>query len=384
MGTKRDYYEVLGISKSATQDEIKKAFRRLAMMYHPDRNKASDAETKFKEINEAYETLSDEKKRESYDRFGHQSANAGGSGFGGSGFEDIFKHFGGFSRNGDDDVDGFDAIFNMFGGGGRKKKPHASKDLFDANVQAEMSISFLDSIIGIKKIIKYKIKKICHECNGNGGKTETCRHCHGSGTIVSTHQTPFGVMQSQNVCPYCKGTGQIIVEKCRVCGGHKYLEATEELNIEIQPGVATGDKIKFSNKGNMTRNGRGDLILFINVLTSHFFERKGDKIYTKALVDPITAITGGKIKIPTPYGIKEYDLKPNIANNEEIIVSNMGIKNINRKLMHVSNGDLVVKIIYAAPKSFSYEEINRLKEINENKINKNVDEYIKLAENEIK
>jgi molecular chaperone DnaJ len=389
MASKRDYYEVLGVSKSSSQDDIKKAFRKLAMQYHPDRNKASDAEAKFKEINEAYETLGDEKKRESYDRFGHQSQNMGGGGA--SGFEDIFKHFQGGFRGGDDEeeMDGFDAIFNMFGGGRRSGPKRASGysskgNSFDANVQAEINITFLESVVGAKKTIKYKIKKNCPECNGKGGKTELCKHCHGTGVLVSSHQTPFGVMQTQNTCPYCKGTGQIIIEKCKTCGGHGYLEATEELEIEIQAGVVSGDRIKFSGRGNLTKTIRGDLILFVNVIPSHFFERKGDKIYTKVLVDPITAITGGKIRIPTPYGIKEHELRPNNVNNDEIVIQNMGIKNFSRKFIHQANGDLIVKIVYAGPKNYSKEDLSKFKEINGNTNNKYVDEYLKLVENEIK
>ncbi|MDR0341418.1 MAG: molecular chaperone DnaJ [Mycoplasmataceae bacterium] len=372
---KRDYYEVLGITKSASADDIKRAYRKLAMTYHPDKNKSPDAEAKFKEINEAYDTLSDPQKKQNYDQFGHADPHQGFGG-GSGGFEDLFRNFGGQSGFGGDS-DPFENIFgSFFGGGRRQQSSRNSEALFEEDITAEITISFLDSILGTIKEIKYKIKKTCPECNGTGGKTATCSHCHGSGYVMQQQRTPFGIMQSQTVCPYCHGSGSIITEKCKTCNGHKYLEAYETLNVEIPAGVSVGQRIRFTNKGNHTKNKVGSLILIVKIRPSKIFERAGNTLLTNVVVDPITAITGGNIKIPTPYGIRDFNLKSNTANGEEIIAAGLGIKDINKKFLHTSNGDLILKIVYAAPKRYSNDEIEKLKNINANSANSKVNDYV--------
>jgi molecular chaperone DnaJ len=396
MAAKRDYYEVLGITKNANGDEIKKAFRKLAMQYHPDRNKAADAETKFKEINEAYEILSDPQKKAAYDQYGHAGVN-GQPGAGG-GFEDMFSQFfrqgGGnnqnvhFSFGGEEGGSPFDDILgSIFGGQGRRqasKKQTGEK--INKNIELELEISLVEAIKGTIKTIKYKSKKICSHCHGTGAEhpsdVKKCPQCNGTGYVVTRTRTPFGIMQQQAVCPTCHGTGQIISEKCKQCNGHGYLEAEQMVEINIPAGINNGDMIKMDNYGNETKAGTGSLLLHIYIQPSKVFEREGNVVYTKVLVDPITAITGGMVSVPTPYGIKEVELKTNTANGDKITISGYGI-NTNKKMFNASRGDLVATIVYAKPNTYSKEEIEKLKQINK-KSNPKVEEYIKIIEKEIK
>ena len=233
---KRDYYEVLGVAKTATNDEIKRAFRKLAMKYHPDRNKEPGAEQKFKEINEAYQVLTDPQKKQMYDQFGFEGLNQGAGGAGGfSGdFSDFFSAFGGnggnvhFSFGGDGDDNPFGDIFgNIFGGGSRKAKRKSNQP--NPDIEAQLTISFLESILGCSKTFDIKIKKTCKECNGTGagdhGKDiKTCEHCHGTGYVVTQKRSFLGMVQSRSTCSHCHGTGKIIGSKCPKCNGVGYIE----------------------------------------------------------------------------------------------------------------------------------------------------------------
>jgi molecular chaperone DnaJ len=393
MANKRDYYEVLGISKSATEQEIKRAFRRLAMQYHPDRNKEANAEAKFKEINEAYEVLGDEQKRRSYDQYGHEGLNQQGFAGGANPF-DIFNQFfsggggGGvkFDFGGDDDNDLGDIFGSMFGGNRRSKKRERS--LYDVNIEANVTISFLDSILGAKRIITYDVKKECSECHGTGASNDhdaiqKCPKCNGTGTIIQQTRTMFGIMQSQSICPHCNGTGKIIKKVCPKCRGQKYMSSKEQIELDIPAGIINGTQMQFANKGNELHGRRGILYLNVFVQPSKIFKRRDNDLFASALVDPIMAITGGVIKIPTPYGIKEVELKSNTANGEQITVSGMGIKNIKHRMFNVkSNGDLFITIVYARPIKYSSEDIKKLKQINNNK-NPEIEEYNKVLSKEL-
>ncbi|GHU51719.1 chaperone protein DnaJ [Bacilli bacterium] len=385
MATKRDYYEVLGISKNASADDIKKAFRKLAMQYHPDRNKSPDAESKFKEINAAYEVLSDPQKRQNYDQFGHAGAEGQFGGGHGGGFEDIFSQMfnGGRQSSG-----GFEDIFSgMFGGGQRRSTRRSTQEEFDLDIRASLQISFIESILGTTKKIKYNINEVCDECNGTGisnepGASETCPYCHGTGVVTQQQRTPFGIIQSQTECPHCHGVGKIIKKPCKKCGGKKYIKKQIDLDIKIQPGIRNGNIIQYSNQGNIQKNKKGNLYLTINVTPSRIFDIKGNSVYTEAVVDPITAITGGTIKIPTPYGIKEVQLKPNTYNGEQITVGDYGIKNAKSKILSNSNGDLVVTIVYAKPKNYNKDKLAQLRNINDG-TNSEVDNFINKVRKEI-
>lgn len=395
---KRDYYEVLGISKNATADEIKRAFRKLAMKYHPDRNKAPDAEAKFKEINEAYEVLSDEQKRKTYDQFGFDGLNS--QGFSGGDPFDIFNQFFGgrgnasnvhFSFGGDEGGSPFDDIFGNIFGGNRSSRTrsnrNAEEQLYDINIKARFGITFLESILGCHKKIKFKIKKTCPECNGTGasnepGATEVCDMCHGSGMVIKQQRTPFGVMQTQGVCPKCHGQGKIIHKKCNTCGGARYLEAEKEIEFDIEPGIINGETIVFKGHGNSIKTRTGDLYLTIFVQDSKVFQRQKNIIYTSVLVDPMKAIVGGNIKVNTPYGIKEIQLRPGTKNNEQITLNGFGIKSTKKGLFNRNNGDLVVNIVYASPNKYSSDQIKELKKL-ANIDNPEVEKYYKHVEKEL-
>jgi molecular chaperone DnaJ len=295
MAEKRDYYEVLGISKNASDDEIKRAFRTKAMQYHPDRNKSPDAESKFKEINEAYEVLKDPSKKSMYDKYGHNAPNNQQGGFSSGGF-DFSDMFGG------DGIDLGDVFGQMFGGQGRRRGNQESA-ASSVNIEAQINISFVEMCKGVSKNFSMKVKAECPHCHGTGsedGSFTTCPHCHGTGRIVQRINTPFGTMQNEQTCPYCKGSGKIIKNRCRQCGGTGYVEVSKNYNIDIPCGIDNGGIIRVNGGGNTIKGKTGDLIIHVMINKNRIFERKGNKVYAKILVDPLTAIIGGSIDVPTP------------------------------------------------------------------------------------
>ena len=393
---KRDYYEVLGVPKTATIEEIKSAFRKLAMKYHPDRNKEKDAEAKFKEVNEAYQVLSDKDKRALYDQYGFEGLNQ--SGFNSENINpfDIFNQFfggggGGFSFNfGGDDEDSEDIFSSFFGGRGpRRRKANAYSDQkYSLNIQAKITITFLESILGCTKNFTLKVKKNCDECNGTGagnhGKDiKTCPNCRGSGYVIVQRRTMLGIMQSQSVCPKCHGTGKIISSKCPKCNGAGYLEGEEQISLKIHPGVENGETVVIKSKGNEYKGQRGDIYLTIFVMPSPIFTREGDRLLGKVIVDPMRAICGGKIEIPTPYGVKTATINPKTKNGEEIKVSGYGIKDYKKGIFgKLSNGDLFLKVVYASPNKYSKSEYQKLEEL-ASIPNPEVDNFKKKIEKEL-
>lgn len=393
--TKRDYYEVLGVAKTASADEIKRAFRKLAMKYHPDRNKEKDAETKFKEINEAYHVLSDENKRKIYDQYGFDGLN--NNGFNTEGFNpfDIFNQFfkggafgGGTSfefEESDDDNEGF--FSHIFGGGNRRT--NRKQNAYNLDIEAQVTIPFLDSILGIKKTFEIPIKKVCDQCHGNGaGKNgtdiETCPDCHGKGYRVIQRRTILGMMATQQSCPTCHGTGKIIHSKCEKCNGKGYIEQKQKIVVDVPAGIKNGETLVIRDQGNEINGRRGNIYITIFVQPSRIFSRDGDILKAKVLVDPIKAITGGNIQIPTPYGIKTVTINPKTANGEEIIVSGYGIKDIKHKMFNKKdNGDLLINIVYARPNKYTPMELKKLKELADIP-NTDVDEYNDLIAKELK
>ena len=398
MANKRDYYEVLGLSKDASEQDIKKAFRRLAMQYHPDRNKAPDAEEKFKEINEAYAVLSDKDKRATYDQFGFEGLNQQGFTGGGNPF-DIFNEFFGrngqggvkFSFGGDDDVDLGDIFGGLFGNG-RKRSSRRQQDVipYELNIKTEITIDFLDSVLGCNRDITLKIKSACDECKGTGVANEadaqaTCPHCKGTGVLVQSRRTPFGLMQSQTTCPYCNGTGKIVKKPCPKCKGKKYLEAYKTYEIEIDPGIENGQIVKIEGKGHSYKEYTGDLYIRINVNESKIFRKVKNTLYTQVIVDPLQAIVGGEISVPTPYGFKTLKLPSGTPDEARFEIANCGIKGTKKKLFGKENGELVVIIKYADPQHYSKDEMKTLNKIlSDNNNNDQVKKYYDKAKKEVK
>ena len=239
--SKRDYYEVLGVSKTATQDEIRKAYRRLSKKYHPDINKDPGAEDKFKELSAAYEVISDEQKRAQYDQFGHE----GPQGFGGGGFESA--GFGGFE----------DIFSTFFGGGGGRRDPNAPRQ--GSDLQYTMSLSFEEAVFGKDTTIEIPREETCGTCDGSGAKKgtkpDTCSHCHGSGELNVEQNTPFGRIVNRRTCHYCQGTGKLIKDKCRTCGGDGKVKKRKKISVKVPKGVDDGQQMRVSGQGEPGVNG---------------------------------------------------------------------------------------------------------------------------------
>lgn len=385
----KDYYEILGVSRDATDDQIKSAFRKKAMQYHPDRNKSPDAEEKFKEINQAYEVLSDANKRANYDRFGAEGVEGN---FGGAGFDpfDIFNQFfgGGFrtsSSHSDEGFSsgGFDDIFSQFFGGGSSRRGSGVNQK-ESNLMISIALTFVESIVGVKKTIEYKIEKDCQTCHGSGadnseGSIATCSKCNGSGVEITQKRTIMGVIQSQNICSVCHGDGKQIFKKCSTCKGKKVFDERVEIDVEIPGGVTNDEHLKVSGKGSSIGGKTGDLYINIKVSPSKIFTRKNNDIYVILKVDPILAIVGGEATIPTPYGMKSIKMKPGTKNGEIITVPSHGVKSAKR---FGGNGDLFAVVEYTSPKRFNQADLKVLSKFAQ-ETNDEIEKYLKDARKEI-
>lgn len=342
---KRDYYEVLGVSKSASQDEIKSAFRKLAKQYHPDVNKEAGAEEKFKEIQEAYAVLSDEGKRKQYDQFGHAAFQGGGAG-GASGF-------GGFDFGGFDYEDIFDNIFGGFGGfGGRSKGNRPSKGN-DSLIR--MKLSFKEAIYGTKKEIDIDIIDECEECDGKGGFNEsTCEKCHGSGTITSEQRTIFGSFLSKTTCPNCGGTGKSYKKKCTHCNGNGRVKVKKTLEVKVPAGVDNGNRLRLSGKGSAGANGgpNGDLYIEFSVSEHDFYIRDGDDIYLETPITIVEAILGAKKEIPTLYGNVVLTIPEGSESGDKHRIKGKGVHNESTK----RKGDMYIVLKVITPKKLTKEQ----------------------------
>lgn len=350
---KRDYYEVLGVSKNATEDEIKKAYRKLAIKYHPDRNPDdAKAEEKFKEAAEAYDVLHDPQKRQAYDQFGFDGpAGAGGfGGFGGGGFsmDDIFSMFG--------DVFGGRGGFGGFSGGRRQPARYRGSDL-----RLKVRLSLQEIATGVTK--KFKVRKDieCKHCHGSGAEggsgSETCPNCHGSGMEVCTQQSIFGMVQTQTTCHVCGGEGTVIKNKCHECGGTGVVKGEEVVEIKIPAGVAEGMVVNVPGKGNAGQhNGiNGDIQVFIEEEPNETFVRDGNNIIYNLLLDFPTAALGGSIDIPTIEGnTVKIKIEPGTQPGKTLRLRNKGLPAVQG--YGSGTGDLVVNISVYVPKTLSREE----------------------------
>lgn len=328
MAEKRDYYEVLGISRSASQDEIKKAYRKLAMKYHPDVNKDPDAEEKFKEINEANEVLSDPDKRAAYDRFGFAgvSGQTGTGPFSSSGFpfEDLF---GGAAGGG---MGGFESIFDMFtGGAGRESartRPMQGEDRY-----VQMKVDFMDAVHGVTKTVKLDVDEPCPHCHGTGAESpddiKTCDKCHGTGSVFYTQQSIFGTIRQQAACDKCHGTGKIVTEDCHECNGTGYQHKRKNLDIKIPAGIRSGQIVRVAGMGEKGYNGgpNGDLMVEVTVPEDPVFKRKGNDIYINTEISALDAVLGTKIQVPTVNGDEELPIPPGTQPNQVFSLKGKGV-----------------------------------------------------------
>ena len=321
---KRDYYEVLGVSKNATKDEIKKAYRKLSKQYHPDINKAPDAAEKFKEIKEAYEVLSDDEKRARYDRFGHADPNEafGGGGFRGGGFD-----FGGFSGFG-----GFEDIFETFFGGGPRRQ--ASGPRKGADVEYMMTLTFEEAAFGKETEIEVPREETCETCHGSGAKPGTspqpCSRCGGSGQITSEQATPFGRIINRRTCPTCGGTGRYIPEKCPTCGGTGRVKQRKKIHVKIPAGVDDGQQLRVAGQGEPGVNGGppGDWYIIFRVEPHEFFERDGLDIYCEVPLSFAQAALGDEIEVPTLYGDVKLKIPAGTQTGTRFRLRGKGVPNV--------------------------------------------------------
>lgn len=333
--SKRDYYEVLGISKSASKDEIKKAYRKLSKKYHPDINKEEGADEKFKEVKEAYEVLSDDQKRSHYDQFGHTDPNQGFGGFGGGG------DFGGFG--------GFEDIFSTFfgGGGGRRRDPNAPRQ--GADLQYTMTLKFEDAVFGKETEIEIPREETCETCNGSGAKKgtnpETCTHCHGSGQLNIEQNTPFGKIVNRRVCNYCDGTGKEIKHKCSTCRGTGKVNKRRKISVKIPAGIDDGQQLRISGQGEPGVNGgpAGDLYVVFHIRPHDFFERDGEDVYCEMPITFAQAALGDEIEVPTLHGRVKLKVPAGTQTGTKFRLRGKGIPHIRGRGM--GDQHIIVKVI---------------------------------------
>ncbi len=346
MAEKRDYYDVLGVPKSASDDDIKKAYRALAKKYHPDVSKEADAEAKFKEVQEAYDHLSDPQKKATYDQYGHQGSPFGnGQGFGG---------FGDFS-----DLGGFGDIFSQFFGGGQRQRqsakhgPQRGEDL-----EKSVIIDFMDAALGTKKNISVDIEEECHVCHGTGAESskdiEVCDRCHGDGFINVDQRTMFGTMRTQQACPKCGGAGKIIKNKCKTCNGRGRIKTTKTVDVNIPAGVDTNMSLKVAGYGNGGSKGgqNGDLFLNFKVRPHRVFKRQGDDVILEVPITLTQAVLGASIDIPTIYGDVALKIPSGIEHQTVLKLREKGIANVRSK----RKGDQHVIVLIQTPKNLSNQE----------------------------
>lgn len=359
MASKRDYYEVLGIQKGASDAEIKKAFRTQAKKYHPDNNPGnSEAEAKFKEVNEAYEVLKDPQKRATYDQYGHAAFENGGAGAGGAG------GFGGFGGMDFSDIfEGF-GFGDIFGGGSRRRNgPRKGRDM-----QINVTLTFEEAVFGCKKEVRIPVTESCSECHGSGCKpgtyAETCSRCRGTGQEVVTQQTPFGMMQTQRPCSACGGEGKVIKTPCTKCGGKGHITAEKSVTIDIPKGIAHGQSIRKTGLGGAGERGgqNGDLYVAITVMPHKTFVRDGNNILVDVPISMTQAALGDEITIPTIDGDEKYTVKPGTQPGDTFTMKGKGVFNVrNPKL----RGDEIVTFKVVIPSRLTDRQKSLLREFAE-------------------
>ncbi len=352
MADKRDFYDVLGVGKNASDDEIKKAYRTLAKKYHPDVSSEKDAEVKFKEVQEAYDHISDAQKRATYDQYGHSGSPFGGAG--GQGFGDM---------------GGFGDIFSQFFGGGQRQRqqshhgPQRGEDL-----ERSVTIDFMEAVLGIKKTITVEIDEECHVCHGSGAESskdvEVCDRCHGDGVINVEQRTMFGAMRTQQACPKCGGAGKIIKKRCPTCHGKGHVKQNKTVDVNIPAGVDNNMSLKVAGYGNGGTKGgsQGDLYLTFRVRAHRVFKRQNDDIILTIPITITQAVLGSTVEIPTIYGDVNLKIPSGIEDGTTLRMREKGVQNVRSK----RKGDQHVIVQIKVPKNLSsaekklYEQLAKL------------------------
>lgn len=343
---KRDFYEVLGVRRDSSPKDIKTAYRKLAMQFHPDRNPGdADAEAKFKEAAEAYEVLSDPERRKMYDRFGHEGLRGGG-GFGSGSFrsvDEIFEQFG--------------DIFGDFFGFGRQS---ATSHQRGADLRVDLELEFEDAVFGVSKTLTVPRHTECGACDGTGAadgtQRTTCPNCKGRGQVH--HAQGFFTLTS--TCPTCRGTGSVVENPCEVCHGAGIVEEVREVQVAIPPGVDDGTRLRLRGEGEAGRNGgpRGDLYVFLHVQPSRVFERDGANLHLRAPISFAQAALGGKLEVPTLEGTETIDVPPATQTGEQYVLRGLGIPRVNRE----GRGNLFVHFFVEVPRKLTKKQRELLQE----------------------
>ncbi|MEY8336748.1 molecular chaperone DnaJ [Lachnospiraceae bacterium 62-35] len=357
--SKRDYYEVLGVSKDADEAALKKAYRALAKKYHPDANPGDEeAEKKFKEASEAYTILSDPEKRRQYDQFGH-AAFDGGAGGGG---------FSGFDFSGADMGDIFGDIFSDIFGGGRRGGARSTGPMRGASVRTSVRVTFEEAVFGCEKEIEINYKEECEDCHGTGAKPgtspQTCSKCNGKGKIMYTQQSFFGTVQNVQTCPECGGSGKVIKEKCSKCYGSGYVAARKKFAVNVPAGIDNGQSIRLAGAGEPGVNGggRGDLLVEVVVSSHPIFKRQDTSIFSTVPISFAKAALGGPIRIRTVDGEVEYEVKAGTQTDTRVRLRGKGIPTLRNKNIR---GDHYVTLVVQVPERLTEAQKEALRKFDE-------------------
>ena len=374
MADKRDYYEVLGVSKNASDDEIKSAFRKLAKKYHPDINKDPDAPEKFKEAQEAYAVLSDPNKRSQYDQFGH-AAFSGANGFGGAGGAYDFSGF---------DINLDDILGSMFGGGfggfGGNSRSRSTRKVRGDDILRGINLTFEEAVYGCEKDLKLEVSENCPECDGKGGFDEvTCSNCHGSGTVTTEQRTLFGAFMSKTTCNVCHGEGKTFKRTCSKCHGNGRIVQNKTITVKVPSGIDTGMRLRLSGKGEAGLNGgpNGDLYLEFNVSSHKFFQRDNDDIILSVPLNICEAVLGCKKDIKTLYGTVTLSVPSGTNNLDKQRIKGKGIKNSTTG----RTGDMYIIFKVITPTKLTRKQKDLFSELNDTDLSSSeIDKFNKFVE----